>query len=172
MEICRREETFLRVLTQTLRAYDKQSRSRVHLLKPKFIITFFSEQTEPSACALSMDLPRKVLIQMSGAPGSGKSTVANLLAQLINAVVIDHDLIRSFFLDNDIFFEQSAKLSYRFQWILAEDVVKRERNVIIDSTCNYKEMLDQGIALARQHGFSYRYVECRVYRAARPKAAQ
>jgi predicted kinase len=103
-----------------------------------------------------------MLIQMSGAPGSGKSTVANLLAQSINGVVVDHDLIRSFFLDNDIFFEQSAKLSYRFQWILAEDMIKRERNVIIDSTCNYKETLDQEIALARQYGFNYRYVECRV----------
>jgi predicted kinase len=109
-----------------------------------------------------MDPPRKTLIQMSGAPGSGKSTMANLLAQSINSVVIDHDLINSFFLENGIFFEESAKLSYSFQWRLAEDMIKRERNVIIDSTCNYKETLDHGISLARQYGYDYRYVECRV----------
>jgi predicted kinase len=109
-----------------------------------------------------MDPPRKMLIQMSGCPGSGKSTMADLLGQSINGVVIDHDLIRSFFLGNDIFFEQAAKLAYRFQWVLAEDMIKRERNTIIDSTCNYDETLNQGILLARKYGFNYRYVECRV----------
>jgi len=109
-----------------------------------------------------MYLRRKLLIQMSGAPGSGKSTVANLLAQSIDGVVVNHDLIKSFFLENDIFFDQSAKLTYRFDWILAEDIVKQGRNVIIDSTCNYNEVLDQGTALARQYGYDYRYIECRV----------
>ena len=103
-----------------------------------------------------------LLIQMSGAPGSGKSTVANLLAQSINAVVINHDLIRSFFLEEEILFDQSAKLSYRFQWILAEDIIKQGRNVVIDSTCNYEEVLDQGTALARQYSYDYRYVGCKV----------
>lgn len=109
-----------------------------------------------------MHLPRKLLIQMSGAPGSGKSTVANLLAQSIDGVVINHDLIRSFFLENDNSFDQSAKLTYRFQWILAEDMIKQGRTVIIDSTCNYKETLDQGTALAQQYSYDYKYVECRV----------
>lgn len=53
----------------------------------------------------------KLLIQMSGAPGSGKSTLASLLAQSIDAVVINHDLVKSFFLEISIFFDQSAKLA-------------------------------------------------------------
>ena len=81
---------------------------------------------------------------MSGAPGSGKSTVANLLAKSIDGVVINHDLINSFSLENDISFDQSAKLTYRFDWVLAEDMIKQGRNVIIDSTCNYDEVLDPG----------------------------
>lgn len=109
-----------------------------------------------------MHLPRKLLIQMSGAPGSGKSTVANLLAQSIGGVVVNHDLIKSFFLENDILFDQSAKMAYRFDWILAEDMIRQGRNVIIDSTCNYNEVLEQGIALARQYGYDYRCIECRV----------
>ena len=106
--------------------------------------------------------PRKLLIQMSGAPGSGKSTVANLLAKSIDGVIINHDLIKSFFLENDISFDQSAKLRYRFDWILAEDIIKQGRNVIIDSTCNYNEVLDRGTAIARRYGYEYRYIECRV----------
>jgi predicted kinase len=46
--------------------------------------------------------------------------------------------------------------------ILAEDMIKQGRNVIIDSTCNYSEVLDRGSALARQYGCDYRYIECKV----------
>ncbi|KAH6975381.1 P-loop containing nucleoside triphosphate hydrolase protein [Ilyonectria sp. MPI-CAGE-AT-0026] len=109
-----------------------------------------------------MHPPRKQLIQMSGAPGSGKSTMANLLAQSIDAVVINHDLIKAFFLENDISFDQSAKLTYNFDWVLAEDMIKQGRSVIIDSTCNYNEVLDRGTALACKYGYDYRYIECRV----------
>ncbi|KAF7542484.1 hypothetical protein G7Z17_g11531 [Cylindrodendrum hubeiense] len=88
--------------------------------------------------------------------------MANLLARSIDGVVINHDLIKAFFLDNDIFFDQSAKLTYSFDWILAEDMIKQGRSVIIDSICNYDEVVDRGTALARQYGYEYRYVECRV----------
>ena len=104
----------------------------------------------------------KLLIQMSGAPGSGKSTLANLLARnsSINGVVINHDLIKSCFLDNGITFQKSAELTYNLQWVLAGDLLRQGRNVIVDSTCNYQETLDQGTALARQHGYRYAYIEC------------
>lgn len=105
---------------------------------------------------------RRLLIQMSGAPGSGKSTLANLLAghSSINGVVIHHDLIKSFFLDNGIMFQKSAELTYNLQWIMAGDLLRQGRNVIVDSICNYQKTLDQGIALAQKHGYEYAYVEC------------
>ncbi|KAF3901470.1 hypothetical protein ABW21_db0208682 [Orbilia brochopaga] len=111
-----------------------------------------------------MELARsRVLIQMSGAPGSGKSTTARLLAGSIDrSLVIDHDLLRSFFLDNGLSFEQSAKLAYNLGWTLAEDMLKQGYNVVMDSTCNFQEILDNGAALALKYGHTYRYVECRV----------
>lgn len=109
-----------------------------------------------------MSSSRKMLVQMAGAPGSGKSTVANLLAQSINGVVISHDLIKSFFLENDICFEKASKLTYDFDWVLAEDLIKQGRNVIIDSTCYYEQIVEQGSALARKYGLAYEYIECKV----------
>ncbi len=109
-----------------------------------------------------MDQPTKLLVQMSGTPGSGKSTVANLLAQSINGVVVNHDLIRSFFLDNGNAFAESAKLAYSLQWVLAGDLLRQGRSAIVDSTCYHKETLDQGIALAGCCGCDYKYIECRV----------
>ncbi|KAJ6260022.1 hypothetical protein Dda_5667 [Drechslerella dactyloides] len=97
---------------------------------------------------------------MSGAPGSGKSTTAKSLAQsIVGTLVIDHDLLRSFFLENGLQFEQSAKLAYNLGWTLAEDMMKQGHNVIMDSTCNFQTVLDNGTALALKYGYSHKYVE-------------
>jgi predicted kinase len=109
-----------------------------------------------------MDSPRRLFIQMSGAPGSGKSTMASLLAKSLDSVIIDHDLLKSFLLDSEIPFTQSTKLAYSFQWVLAEDMIKQGRNVIIDSTCNFPNVRDKGMVLAQQYDYHYKYVECRV----------
>ncbi|KAJ3461524.1 hypothetical protein MRS44_010077 [Fusarium solani] len=106
---------------------------------------------------------QKLLIQMSGAPGSGKSTIARLLRQSIGGVVIDHDVLRSALLeDSDVPFDQVAKRAYNLQWRLAEDFMRQGLSVIVDSTCNFQEVLDQGSALAEQQGFTYWYIECKV----------
>ncbi|KAI1429975.1 ABC transporter [Xylaria sp. FL1777] len=107
--------------------------------------------------------PTKLFIQMSGAPGSGKSTVARLLRPSIGAVIIDHDVLRSSLLESDIIpFDQAAKQAYLLQWALARDAMEQGLSVIIDSTCNYEEVLNRGATLAAQHGYKYWYVECKV----------
>ncbi|KAM3509992.1 hypothetical protein MY11210_006097 [Beauveria gryllotalpidicola] len=59
--------------------------------------------------------PRKLFIQMSGAPDSGKSTVARLLGRAITGMVIDHDVLRSAFLKASLPFDQAAKRAYDLQ---------------------------------------------------------
>ncbi|KAK5994472.1 hypothetical protein PT974_04947 [Cladobotryum mycophilum] len=102
---------------------------------------------------------------MSGAPGSGKSTTAELLRpSIVGAVVIDHDIIRSTILIEDgISFDQAASIAYRLQWALAEAMVKQELSVIVDSICNYQEILDTGIKLAETYNCDYWYIECRAH---------
>lgn len=125
----------------------------------------------------------RLLIQMSGAPGSGKSTVARLLRPSIHGIVIDHDVLRSALLESGIgSFDQAAKQAYRLQWAQAQDFMSQGvGSVIIDSTCNYPEVLQQGISLAACRGYTYWYVECKVndvdlldrrMRARQPMASQ
>ncbi|KAI0534520.1 ABC transporter [Xylaria digitata] len=107
--------------------------------------------------------PAKLFIQMSGAPGSGKSTIVRLLRPSVGGVVIDHDVLRSSLLESGIIpFDQAAKQAYLLQWALAQDVMKQGLSVITDSTCNYPEVLNQGSQLAAQYGYHYWYVECQV----------
>ncbi|KFA63408.1 hypothetical protein S40285_06583 [Stachybotrys chlorohalonatus IBT 40285] len=105
----------------------------------------------------------ELLIQMSGAPGAGKSSIARLLRPCIHAVIIDHDVLRSSLLESSVIsFDHAAREAYSLQWKLAQDFMEQGLNVIVDSTCNYPEVLDQGSALALGHGYAYWYVECRV----------
>ncbi|KAI9826025.1 MAG: hypothetical protein M1826_006823 [Phylliscum demangeonii] len=105
---------------------------------------------------------RKLFIQMSGAPGAGKSTVAGLLAPSIGGVVIDHDIIRSSLLESNVPFEEAAKHAYRLQWTLADALMRQGFSVVIDSTCNFPEVLERGASCAREHGYAFWYVECKV----------
>ncbi|KAH8979347.1 P-loop containing nucleoside triphosphate hydrolase protein [Lactarius akahatsu] len=104
--------------------------------------------------------PRKFIIQMSGAPGSGKSTLASLLGSSTGAVVIDHDRLRSAL--TTIPFDQAARFAYNIQWDLVQHFAQQGHNIVIDSTCNYPEVLDRGSKCAAQHGCAYWYVECRA----------
>lgn len=107
--------------------------------------------------------PHKFIIQMSGAPGSGKSTLAALLGHATGAVVIGHDQLRSAMLDLLLPFDQAAKLAYAAQWSLVRDLVRQGHSVIVDSTCHYREVVDQGAGCAAEHeGYAYWYVECRT----------
>jgi predicted kinase len=101
---------------------------------------------------------------MSGAPGSGKSTVARPLRPYIGGIIIDHDVLRSSLLESALIpFDDAAKQAYLIQWTLAKDlIINQSLSVIIDSTCNYPEILEQGTPLAEQHGYAYWYVECKV----------
>lgn len=113
--------------------------------------------------SISQKKPVKLFIQMSGAPGSGKSTVAQRLQSRIEGEIVDHDAIRSQIIESDIAsFDKAAEKAYIEQWAQAENIMKQRINIIIDSTCNYQQVLDRGSELADKHGYDYWYVECNL----------
>ncbi|KAI0520842.1 hypothetical protein F5B22DRAFT_598596 [Xylaria bambusicola] len=104
----------------------------------------------------------KLFIQMSGAPGSGKTTTANLLAPRIDAIAIPHDNIKSLLLDSGVSFDEAGRIAYGLDWVLAENAMRQGLSVIVDTPCLYPQILDRGHALARAHGYTYCYIELRA----------
>lgn len=101
----------------------------------------------------------KLFIQMSGAPGSGKTTTAELLAPRINAVIIPHDIIKSQLLENGMAFKDAGKTAYSMDWALAENAMRQGLSVIVDTPCFFPQIISSGHELARKYDFAYWYVE-------------
>jgi predicted kinase len=114
-----------------------------------------------------------LLVQMSGAPGTGKSTLARAIAPELHAAVLDHDLIKATLVEHitlpamagapagDARPDQAAgRVSYTLARRLAAGLLDTGITVILDSPCFYQEQLDAGQQVAADHGAGYRYVEC------------
>lgn len=103
-------------------------------------------------------------LQMSGFPGSGKSTLAKEISKEFNAVIIDHDIVKSALLDSmtksHLDLAASGKISYAIDWSLADFYLSQGFPVILDSPCLYREMIEKGLALSKQYKVKYKYVEC------------
>ena len=101
-------------------------------------------------------------LQMSGAPGSGKTTLARALAPSVEAVVLDHDVTKSALLRAGVEPASAGRASYLLLGALAGDLLAQGHSVIVDSPCLYDELLARGQRLAREARAAYRYIECRV----------
>jgi len=110
---------------------------------------------------------------MSGAPGTGKSTLARAIAPALHAAVLDHDLIKATLVEHmpapamagppatDARPDQAVgRASYALARRLAATLLDARITVILDSPCFYTEQLDAGQQVAADHGAAYRYVEC------------
>ena len=73
-----------------------------------------------------------------GLPGSGKTTLAKLLAPMFNAVWINADIVRKEADDWDFSEEGRKRQSLRMR-TLAEEAVDRNRNVVADFVCPTEE---------------------------------
>ena len=101
-----------------------------------------------------------MFIQMSGAPGSGKTTIAQAIAAETGAVIIDHDITKSALLEADIPVSLAGRASYEVLGSLARHLLAQGHSVIFDSPCFYDNLLRRGQQLAKTFGATYRYIEC------------
>lgn len=105
-------------------------------------------------------------LQMSGFPGSGKSTLSREIARRLDAVIVDQDVTKTALLEstahNPLDSALSGKIAYDIDWALVEFHLSLGRNVILDSPCLYDVMVERGLTIAASSGATYRYVECLV----------
>src|ERR1700759_2156448 len=80
-----------------------------------------------------LDIHRKILIM--GSPGAGKTTLANALAPLLNAVVFNADAVRAN-LSRDLGFSHEDRIEHarRLSWMCAR-VVEAGGTAIADFIC-------------------------------------
>lgn len=102
-------------------------------------------------------------LQMSGFPGSGKSTVARRVAKHTGAVIIDHDVVKTALMEAMNESENnraSGGIAYHIEWSLISYHLGQGHSVIHDCPCFYEPMVAQGAELSHKHGAAFKYVEC------------
>ncbi|MEM7118418.1 MAG: AAA family ATPase [Chloroflexota bacterium] len=101
-------------------------------------------------------------LQMSGIPGSGKTTIANAVAAHTSAVIIDHDVTKSALLAANVPVDLAGVGSYAVLGSLASHLLAQGHSVIHDSPCLYQNLLDRGLAFSAEFDVTYLYIECFV----------
>lgn len=103
-------------------------------------------------------------LQMSGFPGSGKSTLAKEIARRTNAVLVDHDVVKSALLEKlgERDTTLAGGISYHVEWAMIEANLAIGNSVILDSPCLYETMIEKGEALVKKYRCNYKYIECYI----------
>lgn len=103
-------------------------------------------------------------LQMSGFPGSGKSTLSRLIGQETKAVIIDHDVVKTAMLeslgDGVLDSRRVGGIAYDIEWALIDFHLSEAHSVILDSPCLYHRMLVKGAELTKKYNVDYKYIEC------------
>jgi predicted kinase len=77
-----------------------------------------------------------LIVIVCGLPGTGKTTIANDLAPIINAVVLSTDKIRKELISKPTYTRQENKLVYNVLLLVAKYLHNEGINCILDATFN------------------------------------
>src|SRR5712692_10934893 len=103
---------------------------------------------------------KSTFIVMRGFPGTGKSTIARLLAAALHAPLIDRDIIRQTAVDllGDV--PQVGHLSYELMFALVREQLRLGLGAVADSPLTYRTTYEQCKALAQEFHTPMLVVHC------------
>jgi len=99
------------------------------------------------------------LLQLAGAPGTGKSKLAAAIARARPAAIVNSDVVKSTLLDAGIAWSQAGPAAYQVLFALADDLLAQGHSVILDSPSHYDHIPENGQRVARERGVPYRFLE-------------
>lgn len=102
----------------------------------------------------------RLLVQMMGRPGSGKTTVARALAPRIGAVVLDKDFIKAAVLRSGVPAKQAGPAAYEVYFALAEEVLAQGYSVILDTPVYWPVVEQRWQELCQRAGVRRVIAEC------------
>ncbi len=97
---------------------------------------------------------------MRGYPGTGKSTIARLLAAALHATLIDRDVIRQTAVDLFGDLPQVGQFSYELMFALAREQLRLGLSVVIDTPLTYRTTYEQCKVLAQSFQSVMLVVHC------------
>ncbi|HXH20874.1 MAG TPA: AAA family ATPase [Dehalococcoidia bacterium] len=105
-------------------------------------------------------MSRPFLLQMAGAAGAGKTTLAFAIGKATGAVVIDKDIIKAGMLDSGVPEEVAGPAAYDVFLELGGSLLSQGLSVVLDSPANFTSIRDRGRAIAGDCGAEYYIIRC------------
>jgi predicted kinase len=97
---------------------------------------------------------------MRGYPGTGKTTIARLLAASLHAPLLDRDILRQAAVDSFGNVPQVGPFSYELLFSLAREQLKLGLNVVVDTPLTYRRTYEQCLSIAQECGTPMLVVHC------------
>ncbi len=101
-----------------------------------------------------------MFVQMAGQPGAGKTTLSRALVPYTGATVLDLDVVKTALLDDGVPWDDAGRTAYGVLFALAEDMLRADRPVIVDSPSRWEIIPRRGQEIARSLGVPYVMIEC------------
>lgn len=101
-----------------------------------------------------------IFIAMRGYPGTGKSTIARLLASSLHAPLLDRDILRQAAVDTFGNVPQVGSFSYGLMFALAREQLQLGLSVVVDTPLTYRRTYERCLEIARECSTPLLVVHC------------
>ncbi len=102
-----------------------------------------------------------MLVLVCGLPATGKSTIARNIAKRLRAAHLNTDAIRKRLIDSPKYTKEEKALVYKVMLLVAEYLLRSDRNVVIDGTFYRRGFRGQVYNISKRTGARLALVECK-----------